>query len=666
MESQRLNAFTCTIGEPLSWDYSAVQLQIDDPNQALLHFLDRYCLCDVSPGYAVMLRGPWGSGKTWFIDRYQDKLRSEGKRPLYVSLFGVSKASDISDQFFAQIHPILGNAKVQKTLALAKSLLKGTIKIDWDGDGKDDGNLQIAMPELEKWASTEGAILIFDDLERCSMPIEDCLGFINQFVEHDGYRVLVLANEEAKSIARDSGFAAIKEKVIGRTFQIKPNANAALTHFLEEVSSRKAHAILAERSDDVLAVFHRAEYDNLRQLRQAIFDFSDIWDCIQTDTLGQKIEFVRRLLNDVLTLSIEHRAGTLTVSDMNDLGMQDWSKYFNDKEKNSDDTPLSLKELALNRHGLDQEPVLALMASAYAEFFGQGNLSDATAKDSLANSNYLANETTASWRRLWYLHSLTDEEFQAFSTDVYRRLVALDYVSEGELLHAVSIMLSLASQGLIKKTKKKMAAIAKKVVRDSAAEKKIDPGSSGDRSGSFSGDGAAFGLGFTGRETKEFQDFFAYYRQQQTTARMDMVRQRSIDWMPMLEANPELWSKHLVRSVNDESWFSEDPVFAFVSPDNFVEILCRVPTPTIEKVQRSLKERYIHPHEYTKWKLQELPFLQKVYAKLSKKVKSHRGPISLSKHSLKTWFLPGLEMMIRDWVSFKSQLGNASQSQAGQ
>jgi len=635
-----------------------------DPNQSLLHFLDRYCLSDVSPGYAVMLKGPWGSGKTWFINRYQDELRAKEKRTLYVSLFGVSKPSDISDQFFAQVHPMLGNAKVQKTWALAKSLLKGTIKLDLDGDGRDDGALQIAIPELDKWASTEGAILIFDDLERCGMPIGEILGFINQFVEHDGYRVLVLANEEGNSLGRDLGFATIKEKVIGRTFQIQPNASAALDHFLQEVSSRKAHSVLNAERDEVLAIFQRAGYDNLRQLRQAVFDFSDIWDCIYTEGLDRKEEFVRRLLNDVLTLSIEHRAGTLTISDIAGLGMQDWSKFFNDKEKESDEQSLSPKEQALKRHGLDQDPVLALTASAYAVFFGQGNLSDSLVKESLANSNYLADESTASWRRLWYLLSLTDEEFQEFSDDVYRRLVGLEYVSEGELLHAVSILLSLAAHGLIARTKKQMLTIAKKVVKESAVAKKIDPGSSGDRSGAYSRDMSAFGLGYTSHEAEEFQEFLAYYRQQQATARMDMVRQRAIDWMPMLEINPEVWSRHLVRDSEQENWFAEDPVFAFVSAESAAKMLFRVPTPTLETVQRSLKERYAHPNVYKKWKLQELPFLRKLHAKLTARMKSNRGRMSLSKHSLKTWFLPSLEMMIKDLTSFQNQL--TSQSKAGQ
>jgi hypothetical protein len=370
-------------------------------------------------------------------------------------------------------------------------------------------------------------------------------------------------------------------------------------------------------------------------------------------------------LDDVLTLSIEHRAGTFSVGDMEELGVQDWSKYFNEKEKNTEEVPLSNKELALKRHGLDEEPVLALTASAYAEFFGKGSLSESNAKESLTHSNYLVDERTATWRRLWYLHSLTDQEFHTFSTDVYQRFVALEYATEGELLHAASMMLSLASQGLIKKTKKQMLAIAKKVVRDAASSGKIDPGSSGDRSGSSSRDMAAFGLAFTDRGTPEFQEFFAFYRKYQTDARMGLVRQRSIDWMQLIKESPKVWSKHLVRTVDDESWFSEDPVFAFVSADDFVETIVSIPTPTLHIIQYSFKERYGHLHEYTKWKMDELPFLQEVRAKLAKKMKAHRGPPSLSMHSLKTWFLPSIEKFIEDLVRFQSQLDHLASTKAG-
>ena len=40
------------------------------------------------------------------------------------------------------------------------------------------------------------SILIFDDLERCKIPINDLLGYINQFVEHLNLKVIIVANEK--------------------------------------------------------------------------------------------------------------------------------------------------------------------------------------------------------------------------------------------------------------------------------------------------------------------------------------------------------------------------------------------------------------------------------------------------------------------------------------
>lgn len=38
--------------------------------------------------------------------------------------------------------------------------------------------------------------IIFDDLERCSIVIPNILGYINQFVENNGLKVIVIANED--------------------------------------------------------------------------------------------------------------------------------------------------------------------------------------------------------------------------------------------------------------------------------------------------------------------------------------------------------------------------------------------------------------------------------------------------------------------------------------
>ena len=72
------------------------------------------------------------------------------------------------------------------------------MKIDWDADGKADGNANIQIPNFkpEDLLNTKDYILIFDDLERCSINIINLLGYINFFVEHQSYKVILIANEK--------------------------------------------------------------------------------------------------------------------------------------------------------------------------------------------------------------------------------------------------------------------------------------------------------------------------------------------------------------------------------------------------------------------------------------------------------------------------------------
>ena len=158
-------------------------------NDVLEKYLTRYCTASAAPQYAVMLNGPWGSGKTWFIDAFCKKLKAHSNiSSLYVSLYGVKSPADISIQFYQQLHPKLSSPAIQKTWSLVKSVVKATVKIDVDAASSE---LELSLPELERRASPQGAVLIFDDFERALMEPVELLGYINQFVEHDGYRCLL-------------------------------------------------------------------------------------------------------------------------------------------------------------------------------------------------------------------------------------------------------------------------------------------------------------------------------------------------------------------------------------------------------------------------------------------------------------------------------------------
>jgi len=108
----------------------------EDPNESVIAFLTDYCEPNGLFDYAVMLRGPWGSGKTYLIRKFLEALGP--KKSLYVSLYGVSSVRQIEDAFFTQLHPVLGSKGMKVAAAVARGALKSTLKIDF---GHEDVSL---------------------------------------------------------------------------------------------------------------------------------------------------------------------------------------------------------------------------------------------------------------------------------------------------------------------------------------------------------------------------------------------------------------------------------------------------------------------------------------------------------------------------------------------
>jgi len=148
--------------------------EISSVNAHVQEYLDYYCGLTNPPGFAVLLKGSWGSGKTWFIEQYQKSLETKNLRTLYISLYGMKSTSDIEDKFFQLLHPIMSSRGMAITGIIMKGLLKGALKIDLTRDGKDDVAWNIEIPQINhsfKPSDIDNTILIFDDVERCKIDL---------------------------------------------------------------------------------------------------------------------------------------------------------------------------------------------------------------------------------------------------------------------------------------------------------------------------------------------------------------------------------------------------------------------------------------------------------------------------------------------------------------
>ncbi|WP_373700815.1 P-loop NTPase fold protein, partial [Neisseria dentiae] len=185
-------------------------------NQNITEFLEYYLNLPQSPEYAVMIDAPWGAGKTYFIrnflEKYYENKDSKKERFLWVSLYGLSSIEEIEAAIFAQLHPMLSHKGMALTGKLLKEGLKAAINLDLS---------TIKIPDYLK--DIDNTVLIFDDVERCSIEMNKLLGYLNHFVENQNHKMILIANEQEIETHSEQ-YKKIKEKLIGKVFKYEASS----------------------------------------------------------------------------------------------------------------------------------------------------------------------------------------------------------------------------------------------------------------------------------------------------------------------------------------------------------------------------------------------------------------------------------------------------------
>lgn len=252
-------------------------------NENIVNFLNGYMM-NPNPQYAVLLKGKWGCGKTHFINHWIDAYKGNPTteqvlESIYVSLYGLSDTKQITTAINRVICPILYGkaAKAGKVLAKIASAMVLKHEVDLNYDGISDLSINIGIDSLSKFKSNDSLanskkLLIFDDLERCDIPMKKLLGYLNFFVEQCNCHIIVIGDEDKIAEGENKKiFGEFKEKTIGREFGIETDIHGALINF---VNQTPVNEFVVNHQTQIEKFFAMTECDNLRILRQALWDFA--------------------------------------------------------------------------------------------------------------------------------------------------------------------------------------------------------------------------------------------------------------------------------------------------------------------------------------------------------------------------------------------------------
>ncbi len=160
---------------------------------------------DENVKYAILIDGAWGSGKTFL---YENDLcdaisdieigKNDRKANVYISLYGVSSIEALSKQLLINYLIYVkanGNEMVKKGVKPVAGILGVVSKAFSFSIGSFSADFSEILQDISGLLEAKNMVVCFDDLERCSIPINEFFGYVNNLIEHCNCKVLILADE---------------------------------------------------------------------------------------------------------------------------------------------------------------------------------------------------------------------------------------------------------------------------------------------------------------------------------------------------------------------------------------------------------------------------------------------------------------------------------------
>lgn len=425
-------------------------------NENIVNFLNGYMM-NPNPQYAVLLKGKWGCGKTHFINHWIDAYKGNPTteqvlEPIYVSLYGLSDTKQITTALNRVICPILYGkaAKAGKVLAKIASAMVLKHEVDLNYDGISDLSINIGIDSLSKFKSNDSLanskkLLIFDDLERCDIPMKKLLGYLNFFVEQCNCHLIVIGDEDKIAEGENKKiFGEFKEKTIGREFEIATDIHSALDTFVNQTPKND---FVVGHQEQIEKFFAMTECDNLRILRQALWDFSRFEESM-TDSLGDSRyeDIMIHVLGTYIISYCEYRGKNHQLFDA-------WIQYAIkgqqfDKEK-IENLKLQLGDLHQRYNNIYQR--LSNYQTFKIEFVERVLLELNTGnsiKDYVGKEYFAPIAEVRSWARINEVYAMSNKDFISFYRTLIDDICGIQVTSMKNLGHAIAYLVYLDSRAI--------------------------------------------------------------------------------------------------------------------------------------------------------------------------------------------------------------------------
>ncbi|MFW2554288.1 P-loop NTPase fold protein [Aliarcobacter butzleri] len=583
-------------------------------NKHIKEFLNYYIGLP-NPQYAVFLKGKWGSGKTHFINKFLNKYIQNKTKFIKISLFGLKDISEINYKILFNLININEDTFFNNSFSLvAKSL---------DSFGKKL-NLSAKDIPIEKIINKlkYELILIFDDLERTNMSLSDVLGYINNFVEHQSYKVILIANEE--ELEKTEKYTQIKEKLIGKTFEFISDANSAYDSFLGELENENKikENILEKEKVNILELFEKSQSNNLRALRQTLLDFERFYDEVLVNHQAKE-ELIKDFLYWFFLFSFEIRQGNSEILKLDEFREEYYSLVFNNEKK--EEAKETKYKLLLKKYNIDDNFEVVISFNLWKEILLNSNIQKEDINLELKNSIYYFDENTPSWKKLIRFFDLEEDNFKTILDDVYKRFSKNEYKDYKQFKFIASMLLYFQEKSLFEIDFEKLFNLIKNNFETLFNEKSLDFKDIYFNIKRSIRDTSYENIAYF--ESESFKKLLIYIKEFLKNKEVECIMEDANLIIEIIEKNNDKELFRLLEGYNDiqKIDYKDKPIFSYINIDDFFNALLKTNATTMYYLGGTIKDRYILGKNEL---LCEKKFLEELLNKIDNYLKDNKYKLS--------------------------------------
>ena len=178
----------------------------------------------------------------------ENKKDNKYKKPVYISLYGLNNVSEVKNKI---VLSLIKNEKIKQIMPFIDVGLEIGSEFIASNSFVQDSRSKLSKI-IDALYKIDNLIIFFDDLERCNININSIMGYINELVEQNNIKVIIVADEnkigkvnysknlELKHLVALSDNIKMEDKQKKKDFLIsnETNKNMKLQFTKEEVIAR--------------------------------------------------------------------------------------------------------------------------------------------------------------------------------------------------------------------------------------------------------------------------------------------------------------------------------------------------------------------------------------------------------------------------------------------